>query len=134
MLPLRYSYGPRAAKVQQRPAYTGTRRSAVCCRASAKGPEVIHARFILDADLRNDLPFRDSVSHAQRLQAKVVIIGSGPSAHTAAIYAGRAELEPLVFEVQGAPREFLLETANSHGLPFYSFRASWPMGLQQGGS
>jgi thioredoxin reductase (NADPH) len=29
---------------------------------------------------------------------KVVIIGSGPAAHTAAIYAGRASLEPLMFE------------------------------------
>ena len=29
---------------------------------------------------------------------KVIIIGSGPAAHTAAIYAGRAELNPLLFE------------------------------------
>lgn len=29
---------------------------------------------------------------------KVVIIGSGPAAHTAAIYGGRAELSPLMFE------------------------------------
>ncbi|TFH06407.1 MAG: thioredoxin-disulfide reductase [Spirochaetales bacterium] len=29
---------------------------------------------------------------------KVIIIGSGPAAHTAAIYAGRAELQPLLFE------------------------------------
>jgi thioredoxin reductase (NADPH) len=29
---------------------------------------------------------------------KVIIIGSGPAAHTAAIYAGRAELAPLMFE------------------------------------
>lgn len=29
---------------------------------------------------------------------KVVIIGSGPSAHTAAIYAARANLEPVLFE------------------------------------
>ncbi|MFW6214211.1 MAG: FAD-dependent oxidoreductase, partial [Spirochaetota bacterium] len=29
---------------------------------------------------------------------KVIIIGSGPAAHTAAIYAARAELEPLLFE------------------------------------
>lgn len=29
---------------------------------------------------------------------KVVIIGSGPAAHTAAIYAGRADLNPLLFE------------------------------------
>ncbi|KAJ1500806.1 thioredoxin-disulfide reductase [Coelomomyces lativittatus] len=28
----------------------------------------------------------------------VIIIGSGPSAHTAAIYAGRAKLNPLLFE------------------------------------
>lgn len=29
---------------------------------------------------------------------KLVIIGSGPAAHTAAIYAGRAELKPVLFE------------------------------------
>lgn len=29
---------------------------------------------------------------------KTIIIGSGPAAHTAAIYAGRAELAPLMFE------------------------------------
>jgi thioredoxin reductase (NADPH) len=28
----------------------------------------------------------------------VIIVGSGPAAHTAAIYAGRAELRPLLFE------------------------------------
>ncbi len=28
----------------------------------------------------------------------VIIVGSGPAAHTAAIYAGRAELNPLLFE------------------------------------
>ncbi len=29
---------------------------------------------------------------------KIIIIGSGPAAHTAAIYAARAKLEPLMFE------------------------------------
>ncbi len=29
---------------------------------------------------------------------KVIIIGSGPAGHTAAIYAGRAQLKPLMFE------------------------------------
>ncbi|XP_019098734.1 PREDICTED: thioredoxin reductase 2-like, partial [Camelina sativa] len=29
---------------------------------------------------------------------KVCIVGSGPAAHTAAIYAARAELKPLLFE------------------------------------
>ncbi len=29
---------------------------------------------------------------------KIIIIGSGPAAHTAAIYAGRAKLEPLMYE------------------------------------
>jgi len=32
------------------------------------------------------------------LKAKVCIIGSGPAAHTSAIYTGRADLETLVFE------------------------------------
>jgi thioredoxin reductase (NADPH) len=29
---------------------------------------------------------------------KVVIIGSGPAGHTAAIYAARAAMQPLMFE------------------------------------
>jgi hypothetical protein len=29
---------------------------------------------------------------------KLIIIGSGPAAHTAAIYASRAELKPVLFE------------------------------------
>ncbi|MCK5580839.1 MAG: FAD-dependent oxidoreductase, partial [Candidatus Omnitrophica bacterium] len=32
------------------------------------------------------------------MMEKIIIIGSGPAAHTAAIYAARAKLEPLMFE------------------------------------
>uniref|UniRef100_A0A2N9H1C7 Uncharacterized protein n=1 Tax=Fagus sylvatica TaxID=28930 RepID=A0A2N9H1C7_FAGSY len=38
------------------------------------------------------------VDDLQILKTKVCIIGSGPAAHTAAIYASRAELNPILFE------------------------------------
>ena len=39
-----------------------------------------------------------STSAVDDLKTKVWIIGSGPAAHTAAIYASHAELKPILFE------------------------------------
>ncbi|KAL1315926.1 thioredoxin reductase NTRB [Arachis duranensis] len=39
-----------------------------------------------------------SASTMSTLKTKLCIIGSGPAAHTAAVYAARAELKPILFE------------------------------------
>ena len=46
--------------------------------------------------------FLSTIHSATRMEKvrEVVIIGSGPAAHTAAIYTGRARLRPLLFEGQ----------------------------------
>ncbi|KAL9228146.1 hypothetical protein vseg_003757 [Gypsophila vaccaria] len=40
----------------------------------------------------------DPTTKPAPLRTRLCIIGSGPAAHTAAIYAGRAELKPILFE------------------------------------
>jgi thioredoxin reductase (NADPH) len=65
------------------------------------GSSVIRSSVVLDL-FSSQVPVASCSTMSEpasiKMHTKVCIVGSGPAAHTAAIYAARAELKPILFE------------------------------------
>ena len=64
-------------------------------KASVAGTPSLRASFVLRSLLSHLAP---AMGQMETLTTPVCIIGSGPAAHTAAVYVARAELSPVLFE------------------------------------
>ena len=70
----------------------GLASSAIASVSASSSPKVASATS------SSTTPASSAMDDIKILKTKLCIIGSGPAAHTAAIYAARAELKPIPFE------------------------------------
>ncbi|ONH97393.1 hypothetical protein PRUPE_7G187600 [Prunus persica] len=74
-------------------------RSAVGVAAAASFSSLPSSSSFPSSSAYSSAPkLASAMDNLQTLKTKLCIIGSGPAAHTAAIYAARAELKPILFE------------------------------------
>ncbi|KAI5319950.1 hypothetical protein L3X38_039658 [Prunus dulcis] len=74
-------------------------RSAVGVAAAASFSSLPSSSSFPSSSAYTSAPkLASAMDNLQTLKTKLCIIGSGPAAHTAAIYAARAELKPILFE------------------------------------
>ncbi|KAG6919623.1 hypothetical protein DXG01_003487 [Tephrocybe rancida] len=69
---------------------------AILFLASRAGAPLAVSVIVPSKEARNMAPV--TVEKSSKMHSKVVIIGSGPAGHTAAIYLARANLNPVMFE------------------------------------
>ncbi|KAK9287232.1 hypothetical protein L1049_015645 [Liquidambar formosana] len=79
--------------------YKYVARATLCCTHSpASLCKIFTHCFSISTSTSTSTPQAQMDHQLQALKTRLCIIGSGPAAHTAAIYAARAELKPILFE------------------------------------